>query len=102
MKKELTKEYFDKALERLVTKEGIAALASKGDIGVIKEDLKEIKADTAETKALVNSLHISVDTYLKRTETWHDELEVLQARFKQVVHLLDQKGIIKEEDTHLK
>jgi hypothetical protein len=88
----LTKEQLDQAL---------ANIATKGDIALLQRGVKETKADVAETKTLVNSLVASVDTYLKRTETWHDELTVLQARFQQVVHLLDQKGIIKEHDTHI-
>lgn len=49
----------------------------------------------------ISDLTASVDRYLKRTETWHDELRVLQARYDRLVHLLDQKGIVQEEETHL-
>ena len=63
-----------------------------------KEDIHQL---SAQMQVSFSDLQSSVDRYLKRTEAWHDECDVLEARFKQVVNLLDQRGIIKEEETHL-
>lgn len=100
----LTKEYFDQALGKLATKQELKQLATKDDLSrieasiVTQTDLSNLRN---KLKTSFFNLQSSVDRYLKRTEDWHDELNVLQARFKQVVHLLDQKGLVKEEETHL-
>ncbi len=105
-----TKEYLNDAFERLATKDDLLGvkgditvikddlLGVKGDITVIKEDIKDIKADAAETKSLVNSLHVSVDTYLKRTEDWRQEFSILKARHDKLAELLAKKGVIREEE----
>ena len=91
----LTKEYLDQALDKLASKDDFAKLESEM---VRKDDLEQLKQ---EIRNDFSDLQSSVDRYLKRTETWHDEFEVLAARFKQVVNLLDQRGVLKEEETHL-
>ncbi len=48
----------------------------------------------------ISDLTSAVDRYLKRTETWHDEFQVLRARYNHLIHVLDQKGILAEEETH--
>lgn len=87
----LTKEYLDEALGKVAKKEDLQSLATKGDLDQL----------TAQIQASFSDLQSSVDRYLKRTETWHDELRVLQARHDRLVHLLDQKGIVQEEETHI-
>jgi len=49
----------------------------------------------------ISELTSSIDRYLKRTEEWHDEFNVLKARYEKLVHALDRKGVILEEETHL-
>lgn len=69
---------------------------------VSRQDLQDgLNRLREEVRGDFSELQTSVDRYLKRTETWRDEHNVLQARFDKVVHLLEQKGVIKEEDAHL-
>ena len=49
-----------------------------------KEDIHQL---SAQMQVSFSDLQSSVDRYLKRTEAWHDECDVLEARFKQVVNL---------------
>ncbi len=85
MAQALTKEYLDQALGNLAT----------------RHDTKRLDDRIDKLQASVADLHSSIDRYLKRTETWHDEFMVLQARYDRLVHLLDQKGLVREEETHL-
>lgn len=91
----LTPDYLDRALKSLATKDDVyrlqAGTVSKEEF---RDGLNGLRSEFAD-------LQSSVDRYLKRTEMWHDELTVLQSRFTQVVHLLDQKGLIREEETHV-
>jgi len=93
----LTTDYLDRALSHLATRDDLAHLTATA-----KQDLHDGLAGLGESiRQDISTLQSSVDAYLKRTETWHDELTVLQARFTQMVHVLERKGIIEEQDTHL-
>jgi len=98
----LTQEYLDKALRQLASKDDVhrleASLATKGQIKELDGRLEQLEGRLGTR---ISDLTSSVDRYLKRTEEWRDEHNVLQARFDRVVHLLEEKGILKEEDAHL-
>ena len=63
-----------------------------------KRDLEAVENRLTST---FSDLQTSIDRYLKRTEGWHDEFNVLKARYDRLIHVLDQKGIVREEETHL-
>ena len=101
----------DAVVERLFT-----VVATKDDVAQVKDEVVQVKAEvTAVEDRLTNkiaaaeegltgkfsNLQASVDRYLKRTESWHDEFRVLKARHDRLIHILDQKGIVREEETHL-
>lgn len=48
-----------------------------------------------------SQLQTSVDTYLKRTEVWHDEHIVLKARHDKLAKKLVEKQIVTEQDLAL-
>ena len=49
----------------------------------------------------ISGLQSSVDAYLKRTETWHQEFQVVAALYKRLRDVLVEKGIATEEELSL-
>lgn len=48
-----------------------------------------------------SNLQSSIDQYLKRTESWHDEQVILRARHDRLSDSLVKKGIVTREETLL-
>ncbi len=84
--------------------EGISSAVAEKLRGVMvtKQDLADgLAAVESSLTDKFSELQTSVDRYLKRTETWHDEFNVLKARYDRLIHVLDEKGLVREEETHL-
>ena len=86
----LTKSDIDQ-LSTAVAERVLDVVATKKELVAVEERLTN----------KFSELQTSVDRYLKRTEVWHDEFNVLRARYDRLIHVLDQKGIVREEETHL-
>ncbi|MBI4426827.1 MAG: hypothetical protein HY567_04590 [Candidatus Kerfeldbacteria bacterium] len=71
-----------------------------------KFDGLENKFDSLEDKFdgqnnRFSNLQSSIDEYLKRTESWHDEQVILKARHDRLSDSLVKRGIISKEETLL-
>lgn len=62
-----------------------------------KEDLAGLET-RLPTRKQIEDLSTTTDTYLKKTETWHDEQEVLRASHARVKKVLIKKGIASEHE----
>lgn len=67
------------------------------DKTVTKDDLARLEARLPTRQQIVD-LSTTTDTYLKKTETWHDEQEVLRASHARVKKVLIKKGIASEHE----
>ncbi len=84
----------------------------KTDLGIMQTDLGLMKNDMGQMQAGLNrventmntnfsNLQSSVDRYLKRTETWHEEHIILKARHDRLSNALIDKKIVTKEETLL-
>jgi uncharacterized protein YwgA len=62
-----------------------------------KEDLKNLR-EALPTRAQIEKLQNSTDTYTKKTEDWKHEQDVLAAQTKQLKKTLIHKGIVSETE----
>jgi hypothetical protein len=89
----LTKKDLHEAFSKLPTKTDLARMevSLKKDIDLLSSQIHESFSD----------LQTSVDTYLKRTEDWHQEFAVLNARHKRLTEVLTKKGFVSEDELSL-
>lgn len=73
--------------------------ATKADLSAM-ETLMSTKQDLADLEDRVvgkfSDLQMSVDRYLKFTETWHQELRILKGRQDRLAEVLVNKGVVTE------
>lgn len=68
---------------------------------LLDKKLTPVQDDIAELKNGFSILQTSVDKYLKRTEDWHVEFQVRDARCGRLETALLKRGVVTEEETAL-
>lgn len=79
--------------DRMATKVDLVSLE-----GRIKQELGDLEEKMVSK---YSDLQMSVDRYLKFTETWHQELTILKGRQDRLSQVLIGKGIVSEKDLAL-
>ena len=80
---------------------GFADRLSKEIIGSEARVTRRIDRVDSGMHESFSELQGSVDTYLKRSEGWHQEFAVLKARHDKLATLLMKKGMVSEEELAL-
>ena len=94
MSKPLTEQFFTSFMASF--QKGLyEEFATKLDL---RDGLNEVRS---EIRRDIATLQSSVDTYLKKTETWHDEFIVLKARHDRLSGVLVEKRIVDEDELAL-
>lgn len=81
----------------------------KKDVGGLKIDVNGLKIEMVDLRQDVHrfednmtgkffTFQSSVDTYLKRTEAWHDEQVILKSRHDRLSDVLVGKGVVTKEE----
>ena len=74
----------------------------RGEVKGIHGEFNEFKQDVHRFEdnmiGKFSNLQSSVDTYLKRTEAWHDEQVILKSRHNRLSDVLVGKGIVTKEE----
>lgn len=71
------------------------------EVHELRFDFGSLRNSFVHLGSRFSSLQSSVDQYLKRTESWHDEQVILKARHDRLSDSLVKKGIVTKEETLL-
>ncbi|MBI3114974.1 MAG: hypothetical protein HYZ09_00570 [Candidatus Kerfeldbacteria bacterium] len=64
----------------------------------MREDLEVVKTNLARVEANVGAIYTNLDTYLKKTEVWHDEMAVLRMSHQRLKETLVRKGVVSDAE----
>ncbi|MDP2669209.1 MAG: hypothetical protein Q8P07_05255 [bacterium] len=87
----LTKQDLD-AIGGIVKKEVQLEVAPiKVDLGLLKQEIREIKNDLSGLREQIQALTITLDKFLKRLTDHEEEFTILKSEMKQVKQILKEK-----------
>lgn len=90
MSKQLTMKELKASIDGLTT-----------EVHELRSDFGSLRNGFVHLSSRFSGLQSSVDQYLKRTESWHDEQVILKARHDRLSDSLVKKGIVTKEETLL-
>lgn len=102
--KPLTKTDLTSALKGLATKKDLERYATKRDLHRLHGDLREefaLKVDLKQLGRQIDEHTRTVDHYLKKTQDWKQEQDILRGRLNRITEILVEKGVATEEELSL-
>lgn len=96
MTKTLTLAHFDKMMAAIQTdlRSIQSSMATRVEVQELHKDVRSIRNDLDQLTDEVKKLVTTLDGYVKRTETWHQEQIVLRLRIERLERVLVQKNLV--------
>ena len=96
MTKALTLAHFDKTMAAIQTdlRSIQSSMATRVEVQSLHKDVRSIRNDLDQLTDEVKKLVTTLDGYVKRTETWHQEQIVLRLRIERLERVLVQKNLV--------
>lgn len=64
----------------------------------LRTDLEEVKERLTRLEVKFDAGFANLDTYLKRTESWHDEQVILRVSHQRLKDALVRKGVVSDSE----
>ncbi|MDQ3802249.1 MAG: hypothetical protein M3416_00100 [Acidobacteriota bacterium] len=86
---DLTREYFDEALQNLAAKSDLSPLATTEEVAALRDDLSAVKGDVTALKDEVGTLKEDVATVKADISSLHTEFVSLKSDVREIKETLD-------------